>query len=164
MAKQTALIREMQIQMELYPRNKIMKVKVKELIDKRKKFLTKLRRWDYKRFEWCLEKLDLIYKAYPSRYHWITRKESLVKLTDIHCENLRQERLMAYRKQLESQQIEFLQKKLENLKFIRNEQIECRFPITVSKEAIANVEEKLSRLKEKIENDEAENNKRQASL
>lgn len=116
-----------------------MKVQLKELIDKRKKFLTKLRRWDYKRFEWILEKLDLEYKAYPSYYHWITRRESLTKLTNIHCEDIRDERLAAYRKELESQQMDFLQKKLQNLEFIRKEQIECAVPVTVSAEDIKEV-------------------------
>jgi hypothetical protein len=36
----------------------------------------------------------------------ITRKESMPKLTDIHCENLKQEKLDAYKKDLESKQIE----------------------------------------------------------
>jgi len=142
----------MQVVMDKFPRNKIVKVELKELIDKRKKFLTKLRRWDYKRFEWILEKLDLVYKAYPSYYHWVTRKESLTKLTNIHCDNIKDERLAVYRKQLESQQITFLQKKLENLEFIRKEQIECAVPVTVTSEEIKEVSTKLKDLVEKAEN------------
>lgn len=151
-AKQTASIHRLQVVMEQYPRNKKMKVQLKELIDKRKKFLTKLRRWDYKRFEWILEKLDLVYKAYPTYYHWITRRESLTKLTNIHCDNIRDERLAAYRKQLESQQIDFLQEKLKNLEFIRNEQMECAVPVTVSAEDIKEVSIKLKDLMEKSAN------------
>lgn len=108
-----------------------------------------MRRRDYKRFEWMLEKLDLVYKAYPSYYHWITRRESLTKLTNIHCENVRNERLVAYRKQLESQQVDFLQRKLENLEFIRKEQLELALPITVKEEEIKEVTEKLKNLMEK---------------
>lgn len=46
-------------------RNVKLKVFLKELIDKRKKFLKFMRRWDYKRFEWVLEHLNLIYVPQP---------------------------------------------------------------------------------------------------
>ena len=38
---------------------------VQELIDKRKKLLKFLRQYDYKKFEWLLEKLNIEYKAHP---------------------------------------------------------------------------------------------------
>jgi small subunit ribosomal protein S15 len=135
-AVMTVSIRNLQDYMDKFPRNKRAKVELKELIDKRKKFLKYLRRWDYKRFEWVLEKLDLVYKPPPAEFHWITRKESLVKLTNQHCDKIKQERLDAYRKQLESQQLEFLANKLKNLQFIRKEQVECKLPVTVSPEQI----------------------------
>ncbi len=37
--------------------------RLKEMIDRRKSLLKHLRRMDYKRFEWLLEKLDLVYHA-----------------------------------------------------------------------------------------------------
>lgn len=132
----TAKIRHMQEYMEKHPRNLRTKGYLKELIDKRKRFLRYLRRWDYKRFEWALEKLDLVYKPYPSKFHWITRKDSLRKLTDQHCDGIKEERLTAYRKELEDQQIGFLEKKLQNLQLIRSEQVELKIPVTVSEEAI----------------------------
>jgi small subunit ribosomal protein S15 len=61
----TADIRNMQQVMEKFPRNKHCKVQLKELIERRKKCLKYLRKWDYKRFEWLLEKLDLIYRPPP---------------------------------------------------------------------------------------------------
>lgn len=36
-----------------------------ELIDRRKKLLKYLRQYDYKKFEWLLEKLNIVYKAHP---------------------------------------------------------------------------------------------------
>lgn len=51
--------------MEIHPRNVSVKVFLKELIDKRKKYLKLLRKWDYKRFEWVLERLNLTYTAEP---------------------------------------------------------------------------------------------------
>lgn len=136
--------------MQKHPRNVRAKVHLKELIDKRKRFLRYLRGWDYKRFEWALEKLDLVYKPYPSQYHWITRKDSLRKLTDSHCDNIREERLLAYRKELEDQQIAFLERKLENLELIRREQQELKIPVTVSEEAIKAAKQQLTRAIDKL--------------
>lgn len=140
----TASIRRFQEHMENFPRDKKIKVELKEMIDKRKKFLKYLRRWDYKRFEWVLEKLDLVFKPHPPKYHWITRKESLVKLTDIHCDELRTDKLESFKQTLKSQQIEFLVKKVKNLQFIRKEQIACNVPVTIT-------EEDISREKARIE-------------
>lgn len=140
----TARIRHLQEYMEKHPRNTRAKVYLKELIDKRKRFLRYLRRWDYKRFEWALEKLDLVYKPYPSQFHWITRKDSLRKLTDSHCENIREERLKAYRKELEDQQIAFLERKAKNLELIRSEQVELKIPVTVSEDAVKMARKQLA--------------------
>lgn len=133
----------------MYPRNKKMKVLVKELIDKRKKFLKYLRRWDYARFEYMLKKMDIIYKPAPSIFHWITRKESLVKLTDIHCEKIKTERLYAYKKILQSKQLEFLKNKHTTLEFMRKEQIECCLPVTVTEEQIQSVKTQYEELMKK---------------
>uniref|UniRef100_A0A2M4BX82 Small ribosomal subunit protein uS15m n=1 Tax=Anopheles marajoara TaxID=58244 RepID=A0A2M4BX82_9DIPT len=147
----TARIRSLQEYMEQFPRQSVVKVQLKELIDKRKRFLRYLRRWDYRRFEYILEKLDLVYKPYPTKFHWITRKDSLRKLTDIHCEQIKQNRLEEYRQQLEAQQIEFLEKKLNNLELIRKEQIECQVPVTVEAEQIKAVRKQYEELKRKRE-------------
>lgn len=143
-ADMTARIRHLQEYMEKHPRNVRSKVYLKELIDKRKRFLRYLRGWDYKRFEWALEKLDLVYKPYPSKFHWITRKDSLRKLTDTHCDDIKQTRLAAYRKELEDQQISFLERKVKNLELIRSEQVELKIPITVSEEAIKAARQQLN--------------------
>lgn len=150
-ADMTARIRHQQEHMQLHPRNKRSKVILKELIDKRKRFLRYLRRWDYKRFEWALEKLDMIYKPYPTKFHWITRKDSLRKLTDQHCESIKEERLKAYRKELEDQQIAFLERKLQNLQMIRSEQMELKIPVTVSEDAIKEAKQQLKAVTEKLE-------------
>lgn len=155
----TAQIRAMQEYMEQFPRNKLEKVKLKELIDKRKRFLRLLRKWDYKRFEWLIERLNIIFKPNPEHFHWITRKESMRQLTRIHCENLRQEKLDDYRKELESKQIDFLAEKIKNLEFIRKEQQECRVPVTVSKEEIQSVKKQFEELK-RIREEEEEASKK----
>lgn len=79
--------------MERFPYDKRLKVKLKQLIEKRKKHLKYLRKWDYKKFEWILEQLNIVYKPPPTESRWVTRKESLVKLTNKYCDNIRQEKL-----------------------------------------------------------------------
>ncbi|XP_055618972.1 28S ribosomal protein S15, mitochondrial [Toxorhynchites rutilus septentrionalis] len=153
----TAQIRSLQDVMERFPRQSAAKVHLKELIDKRKRFLRYLRRWDYRRFEYILEKLDLVYKPYPTHFHWITRKDSLRKLTNIHCDEIKDTRLQEYRQFLESQQLDFLVKKIENLEFIRKEQIECKVPITVSAEQIQAAKKQYEELKERRKSLEATN-------
>lgn len=151
LAKMTATIRIFQGHMEKFPRDVRIKVILKEMIDKRKKFLKYLRRWDYKRFEWILEKLDLVYKSPPSEFHWITRKESLRKLTNIHCEEFKENKLEEYRVKLQAQQIPFLEEKIKNLEFIRKEQQECQVPVTVSQEEINSAKKQLEELRAREE-------------
>lgn len=148
MARLTALIRRYQSHMEVHPRDKMIKVRLKEMIDKRKKFLKYLRRWDYPRFEWILEKLDLVYKPPPAKFHWITRKESLQKLTDSYCENIKNERLEAYHKELQEQQIPFLEEAIKKMIFVRQEQIDCDVPVTVTEEQIEEARKELAQLQE----------------
>ncbi|XP_011559601.3 28S ribosomal protein S15, mitochondrial [Plutella xylostella] len=142
-AKLTATIRSFQDTMEKYPRNIKSKVIVQELIDKRKKLLKFLRQYDYKKFEWLLEKLNIEYKAHPESYHKLTRKESLRKLTELHCEDICNRKLANYQNLLESQQGPFLKDKLEALKFIRSEQMELQVPVTVTEQDIKKVEKQL---------------------
>nr|XP_040224350.2 28S ribosomal protein S15, mitochondrial [Anopheles coluzzii] len=145
----TARIRSLQDYMEKFPRQSVVKVQLKELIDKRKRFLRYLRRWDYRRFEYMLEKLDIVYKPYPTHFHWITRKDSLRKLTNIHCDQIKETRLEEYRRQLESQQLDFLENKLKTLEFIRKEQTECQVPVTVTSDEIKAVRKQYEELKQK---------------
>lgn len=153
-ARWTGCIRAMQEIMEQHPRNKILKVKLKELIDKRKKHLKYLRRWDYKKFEWLIENLNIVYKPPPDHFHWITRKESLRKLTTKYCEDLKNERLMTYKLQLEQEQPAFLQEKIASLEFIRNEQIECGAEVTVTQEAIDEVKKQLEKIQKSLKESE----------
>ncbi|XP_064541532.1 small ribosomal subunit protein uS15m [Drosophila montana] len=148
LAKMTAVIRRYQAHMEVHPRDKMIKVRLKELIDKRKKFLKYLRRWDYPRFEWILEKLELVYKPPPAHFHWVTRKESLQKLTDIYCEKIKEERLEAYHKELQAQQIPFLEDAIKKMLFVRQEQIDCDVPVTVTEQQIEDARKELAELKE----------------
>jgi len=155
----TTKIRSKQDVLEKSPKDKKTKILLNELIDKRKKFLKRLRKWDYKKFEWILERLDLTYKPGPSvdgkaDYHLIARKDSMRKLTDTYCENIRQKKLDEYRKALEAKQLEFLENKVKNLEFIRKEQEECKVPITIEKREIDAVKREFAELKQRREEEE----------
>lgn len=149
------IIRNLQTVWETLPKeNKRMKVYLKELIDKRKKHLKYLRRWDYKKFEWLIENLDIQYKPPPNYFHWITRKESLQKLTTKYCEDIKKERLEKYRASLDSEKPTFLEEKIRLLEFIRDEEKECGIDGTVSQEEIDNVKKQLQELRNKNKKDE----------
>lgn len=139
----------MQDHMEKFPRDMRVKVELKLMIDQRKKFLGCLRTWDYKKFEWIIEKLDLLYRPYPEKFHWITRKESLKNLCATHCEKVKQDKLDVYKAHLQSQQLGFLENKIKNLEFIRQEQTECKVPVTVTVEEIKAVKKQLAELLQK---------------
>nr|XP_022914171.1 28S ribosomal protein S15, mitochondrial [Onthophagus taurus] len=146
-ARWTGGIRAMQEVMENHPRNKRVKVNLKELIDKRKKHLKYLRRWDYKKFEWLLESLNIVYKPPPTESRWVTRKESLTKLTDIYCKDVVQDKLNEYKAILQIEQPSFLEEKIRTLEFIKNEQEECGAKVTVSQDEIDAVKKQLEELK-----------------
>ncbi|XP_018315855.1 28S ribosomal protein S15, mitochondrial [Mycetomoellerius zeteki] len=125
-----------------YPKNMKMKVQLLETIAKRKKMLKFLRQCDYRRFEWILEKLNLVYKPVPELPHQITRKDSLRRLTEKHCNELVQEKLDIYKKELKKLQKDFYMEKAEKLAFIREEEIACGLQPSVSEEDIAYAKQK----------------------
>lgn len=160
----TARIRSLQ---EEYPKNRQnikMKVYLKELIEKRRRFLRILRKHDYKRYEWLLEKLDIVYKPWPEKIFRVERKASFRKLTDLHCEEIKQQRLDEYRKHLESQQLDFLEKKLKNLKFIREEQLACKVKVTVTEDDIKQTQAQYDTLLEKQRKLQEDTEKERAEL
>lgn len=145
----TAKIRYLQHVVNTRARNGRTIKHVKELIEKRTKTLKWLRRWDYKRYEWLLEKLDIEYKPRPETFIMIARKEGLRRLTQIHCDDIRNSRLAEYRHKLEAEQLPFLSEKLKNLEFVRNEQMELGVEVTVTQQEIDDVRAKYEELKAK---------------
>lgn len=145
-ARWTGVIRAWQETIERFPYNIRLKVHLKELIDKRKKNLKYLRRWDYKRFEWLLENLNLSYKPMPLDVHWITRKDSLRKLTNKYCDDLKKDKLEKLKLQLEAEQPSFLEEKIRCLEFIRNEEKDCGIETTITQEEIDIIKKQLEEL------------------
>jgi len=86
--------------------------------------LRHLRRMDYKRYEWIMEKLDLAFYPQPNPTIPVTRKDSLEKLTTIYCDNIRNDRLEIYKKELAEQKVEFVKEKKETEAWIEKEKKE----------------------------------------
>jgi len=120
----TIKIRNLQKHFSRYRMDKVAKVGLKEKIEQRNKMLKHLRRMDYKRYEWLLEKLDLVYYSQPNPITQVTRKGSVQKLTTIYCDNTRMGRLEAYKKELTEQKLEFIKEKEEKEAWIEKEEKE----------------------------------------
>ncbi|KAM0724489.1 Small ribosomal subunit protein uS15m [Formica fusca] len=138
----TIRILELQEYLKEHPKHSAAKVHLKIAIDRRKKWLKHLRTWDYRRFEWVLEKLNLVYTPLPEPPLQITRKDSLRRLTEKHCDELKQDKLNIYKKELKMLQKQFYVEKAEKLAFIREEELTCGLQPSVSEEDVAKAKEK----------------------
>lgn len=145
-AAMTSEIHDLQEYMKVHPLNKKTRVFLDELIDKRKKYLKFLRIWDYRRFEWVLDKLNLIYKGPPERFGHVSRKDCIRKLTQIHCDEIIQKRLDAYKAELQGQQRQFYAEKAEKLASIMRDEKEYGLPPTVTEEQVEAARKKAEEL------------------
>lgn len=140
-----------------YPR-KTFKFSVKAQMRKRLKLLEKVRESDYKQFEWLLERLDLEYKPKPEPENtiMIARKEGLRQLTKVYCDEVRQQKLDEYRNELEAQKLPFMEQKLKNLEFIRNEQAQLNLKQTITQPQIDGVRKQIEQLRTEKESNKVE--------
>lgn len=79
------------------------------------------------------------------RYERVERKKSLRRLTSQWCDKVRGEKLADYRNQLNMEKEQFLMDKIDKLKWIQKEEIECGIPPTVTD---ADIEAAQKQLKE----------------
>lgn len=145
-ASMTSNIRNLQEHYKWAPRDKNSRVALKEIIDKRKKRLKHLRTWDYKKFEWLLENLDLKYHSHPT-YERVERKKSLRRLTSQWCDEVKAKKLAKYRSELDNEKEKFLKEKLETLEWAKNEEIECGVTPTITDTEIESVRKQLEEWK-----------------
>ncbi|XP_034939041.1 28S ribosomal protein S15, mitochondrial [Chelonus insularis] len=117
-----------------------------ELIDKRQRYLRKLRMWDYKRYEFLIERLNINFRTTPEPVHQVTRKDSLRKLTQKYHDKVVNDKINAYKAELESQQKDFYKEKAEKLAFIRSEELSLGLEPTVTEQEIAAAREKAEQL------------------
>ncbi|XP_042878682.1 28S ribosomal protein S15, mitochondrial-like [Penaeus japonicus] len=128
----TVKIRNLQKETFKCKKNTLQRCYLQELIDRRKKMLKHLRRMDYKRFEWLIEELKIIYRPPPRYYRWITRKASLKKLVRMHKREIVHRKLNEYKESLELQKEPFLREKEETLKWIAETERSLGVPVSVA--------------------------------
>jgi len=160
----TIKIRNLQHELiQLYPyKNQPVKHVLTHKISSRRKMLGILREQDYRKYEWLLEKLNLLYKPMPhdapdgvlGQKENIARKASIEKLTDLWCDELRRHKLKAFQRQLEAEQPHFLRKKAEKLINILKEEEELGLELTVTEKEIAECLEKADEIELKLNNGE----------
>lgn len=150
-AAMTSEIQYLQKYMEKHPKNIKTKVFLKELIDKRRKYLGHLRTWDYRRFEWLLEHLNLIYVAQPEVPGPVSRKNALRQLTKNYCDDIIQQKLNAFKAELKEQQKTFFAQKAKNLEYILEEEKKYGLEPTVTQEQIDAARQRVEELSKEIE-------------
>jgi len=135
---------------ERYPyKNQPVKHRLTHLISHRRVMLKKLRETDYRKFEWLLEKLNLVYQPFDyNRNEPVARKASIERLTDTWCSELRQHKINKYKDQLENDQPLFLRRKAEKLKFIMEEEADLGIEPTVTQLEIDECLERARRIEE----------------
>jgi len=157
----TIKIRNIQEELiKLYPyKNQPVKHMLTHKISSRRKLLRMLREQDYKKYEWLLEKLNLLYKPMPHDApdgvmipkENIARKASIEKLTDLWCEELKRHRLNAYKMQLVREQPAFLIRKAEKLKHILSEEKDLGLEQTVTEKEIEDCLKKAEEIQSKLD-------------
>ncbi|XP_003701184.1 28S ribosomal protein S15, mitochondrial [Megachile rotundata] len=145
-AGMTSAIHDLQNYVKEQPRNGQAKTTLKELIEKRAKYLRHLRSWDYPRYEWVLEQLNLVHKNLPQKLGPVTRKTSLRKVTEEFCNDIIQKKIDAFKVELKEEQKKFYVEKAEKLAFILKEEIECGLKPTVTEEQIEDCRKKAELL------------------
>ncbi|XP_076298780.1 28S ribosomal protein S15, mitochondrial [Lasioglossum baleicum] len=145
-AAMTSEIQHMQEYFKNHPRNKKAMVFLKELTEKRNKQLKLLRKWDYRRFEWILERLNLVYKPVPEKAGMVSRKDSIRQLTREYCDKIIKDKIDAYKAEIKAQKKIFYREKAEKLAFIRKEELECGVTPTVTEKSIKTALNKAEKL------------------
>jgi len=160
----TIKIRNIQEELiKLYPyKNQPVKHVLTHKISKRRTMLRILREQDYKKYEWLLEKLNLLYKPMPHDApkgvmipkENVERKASIERLTDLWCDELKRHRLNAYKRQLVKEQPGFLIRKAEKLKHILQEEKDLGLELTVTEEEIEECIRKAEEIQAKVDSEE----------
>ena len=157
-ARKTAIIRDLQRELgslENYEVNPAKRHILKLSVDQRRGYLRRLREMDYGRFEWLLERLNLVYKPRPFFYERVEREKMLARLTDLWCEELKQHRLGELRRGLKRGQPKYLRDKADTLKWARKEQEELGMEVTVKEEEIEECLKRANEIEKELEEEEA---------
>merc|ERR1712126_282224 len=105
-------------------RNQMRRRDLDILISHRRKCLELLRARDYKKFEWLLETLNIVYKPRPFEHEEIQRRVHQARLTALWCDEFRLHKLAENKKSLDQKQPGFLREKAEKYRWIMKEEAE----------------------------------------
>ncbi|OXA57673.1 28S ribosomal protein S15, mitochondrial [Folsomia candida] len=147
-ARSTIRIRSLQDQFinhEMTLRSGGHRITCKELIEKRKKWLRRLRKADYKCFEWILDVLGIIFKP-DYKNVFVQRRASINVLVHMLCNEIRDKKMKEYKNLLEYEKIPFLEMKLTTLNKIKEDESSINIPCSVD-EDIAATKKMLDNLK-----------------
>merc|ERR1712062_97783 len=163
---QTIRIRNLQQHLyDLYPyKNQPVKHVLTHQITSRRRNIRNLRELDYKKYEWLLERLNLLYKPQPHDTpkgvlgvkENVARKASIEKLTDLWCSELRRHRLKAYERSLQEAQPEFLRRKAEKLQFILNEERDLGLELSVTEQEVQDCLKKADQVQRQLEDSQTQ--------
>lgn len=131
-------------------RDSAAKHRLKRMVDQRRAQLGHLRKEDYPKFEWLLEKLDLVYKPRPFVYQRIIRKRETDKLVNLLCDETRTFKMQQLKDALEEDQPEFLKKKIQTLTQIMEDEKKNGLKQTVTNTDLEKAKERLKEVEENL--------------
>jgi len=119
-------------------------------VNARRAQLGHLRTQDYPKYEWLLEKLNIVYKPRPYTFENIVRRRHTQRLVNLLCDETRTFKLQSLKDALEEDQPIFLRKKKETLENIMKKEKDFGLPETVTQKEIDEVRVKLEEVENKL--------------
>jgi len=115
--------------------------------DKRSGQLRRLRNTDYRRFEWVLEQMNIVYRP-PLPYQAdvsLSRKSGIRRMVQIFCDGLRQEKLDALKARFEAETPAFERERRAACEWIAAEEAALGLPSSVDPDKGELLERRLSK-------------------
>jgi len=136
--------------------NRKRQLSLKGRVNTRRVLLRWLRQKDYKKFEWLLETLNMVYKPRPFQHEEIQRRVHQARLTALWCDELRTHKLHQYKTTLEKQQPDFLREKAEKYKWMIEEEKELGLEPSVDEAEVDRLLKQADQIEERISKDTKE--------
>ena len=108
-----------------------------------------LRTQDYIKYEWLLEKLNVVYKPRPFIYERIIRRRHTERLVHLLCDETRDYKMLMMKDRLEEDQPEFLKRKAETYQKIMAEEQKFGFKPTIQQSDIDEIHEEIKKVEER---------------
>merc|ERR1712150_335088 len=109
---------------------------------------------DHKKFEFMLEKLDLVYKPRPLVFERTDNRRKMgEKLSTLLYHEIKVHKMLTFRDELEKQQPEFLRKKAKVLAKIKEDEENFNLNKTVTQKEIAACLKEANNIENLLEND-----------